>query len=198
VVCTTESSRPTFLHLLRSYPYREEEAPPCTVLQAACAAIASHGHFDPVTIGDGYNEIDLRSGIVGYANPTSELLKESARVFGEDCWAATLLSIGGKPVTPSNYVTNIQRLEAVVTDTDSVHRDLYHRLHQLNLYFRLDVLHYPTLLNDARSVYREIQNYRNDERISQLISEVVRSIRLRQQVKILSELSENHLDELIC
>jgi hypothetical protein len=198
VVCITESSRPTFLHLLRSYPCREEEAPPCTILQAACAAIASRSHFDPVTIGEGYNEVELRSGLVGYANPTSELLKEAARVFGGDCWAATLVSLGEKPIFPSNDVTDIQRLEAVITDGNPVHQDLYHRLHQLNMYFRFDVPHQTTTnLNDTQSVYRKVQEYKSDGRISELINEAVRSIHVRQQVKMLSELSENCIPSLI-
>jgi hypothetical protein len=195
IVCTTESSRPTVLHLLRSYPCREEETPPCTILQVACAAIASHDRFDPVTIGDGYNEVSLRSGIVGYANPTSELLKEAARVFGGDCWTATLVSIGGKSATSSK---DAQSLEVILTDTDSVHQDLYHRLHQLHVYFRFDVPHNPNPLNETQSMYWEIQNYKTDGRISQLINEAVGSIRLRQQVKALSELSENRVHMLIC
>jgi hypothetical protein len=194
IVCTTESSRTKVLHLLRSYTCREEETPPCTILQAACAAIASHDHFDPVTIGEGYNEVDVRSGIVGYTNPTSELLKEAARVFGGDCWAATLVSIGGKSVPSSK---DAQSLEAILTDTDSVHQDLYHRLHQLNLYFRFDVPLQPNSLNDTRSVYREIQSYKADGRINQFINDAVRSIHLRQQVKVLSELSESHFNILI-
>jgi hypothetical protein len=128
---------------------------------------------------------------MGYANPTSELLKEATRVFGGDCWAATLVSIGGRSSSSSK---DAQSLEAVLTDTDSVHQDLYHRLHQLNLYFRFEVPHKSNPLNDTRIVYRETQNYKTDGRISELINEVVRSIRLRQQVKALSELSE----KLIC
>jgi hypothetical protein len=145
-------------------------------------------------VGEGYNEVDLRSGPVGYANPTSELLKEAGRVFGGDCRAATLVSIGGKPFILSNDVTHVQGLEAVLTDTDSVHQDLYHRLHQLNIYFRFDVPHQSNLPSDARNVYREVQNYKSDGRISRLINEAVRSIHLRQQVKMLSELSENQLE----
>jgi hypothetical protein len=190
IICTTKSSGPTVLHLLRSYTCREEDTPPCTILQAACAAIASHDHFDPVTVGGGYKELKLRSGLVGYANPSSELLKEAEREFGGDCWAATLVSIGGKPVSTSKGVTDVQRLEAVVTDTDPVHRDLYHRLHQLNIYFRFDVPHQPTVLNDAGSVYQELQNYKSDGRINELINEAVKSIHVRQRVNVLSELSE--------
>jgi hypothetical protein len=128
---------------------------------------------------------------MGYANPTSELLKEAARVFGGDCWVATLVSIGEKSIPSPINVTDVQRLEAVVTDTDPVHRDLYDRLHQLNIYFRFDVPHQPNLFNDTRSAYRKIQDYKTDGRISELINEAVRSIHVRQQVKMLSELSEN-------
>jgi hypothetical protein len=171
--------------------------PPCTILQAACAAIASNDYFDPVRVGEGYNEVELRSGLVGYANPTLELLNEATRVFGGDCWAATLVSIGGKPMSPSEIVTGIQSLEAFVTNTGSIHRDLYHRLHQLNMYFRFDVPQQPNPFNDTRSVYSEIQGYKSDGRISQLINEAVKSIHLRQKVKVLSELSKNHTGLLL-
>jgi hypothetical protein len=170
--------------------------PPCTILQAACATIASIEHFDPVTIGEGYSEMYLRSGQVGYANPTSELLKEAAREFGGDCWTATVISIGGNCMPLLKDAEYSQRLEAVLKNADAVHQDVYYRLHQLNVYFRFDVPHHSTIIGDARSVYHAVQTYKSDGRTNELINKAIMSIRLRQQVKKLSELSEYYTIQL--
>jgi hypothetical protein len=170
--------------------------PPCTILQAACATIASIEHFDPVTLGEGYGEMYLRSGQVGYANPTSELLKEAAREFGGDCWTATVISIGANSMLSLEDAEYSQRLEAVLKNADTVHQDMYYRLHQLNIYFRFDVPYRSTIISDARSMYHAVQNYKNDGRTNELINKAIRSIHLRQQVKTLSELSEYYTIQL--
>jgi hypothetical protein len=141
-------------------------------------------------VGEKYEEADLRSALVGYANPTLELLKEAARAFGGDSWVATVISIGGKLIIPPKEITLAQRLEAILKDTDTVHQNLYHRLHQLNLYFRLEIPYQLILFNESRNIKQEIQAYKSDGRVNQLINEAVRSIHLRQQMKTISELSK--------
>ncbi|PVF99685.1 hypothetical protein CPB86DRAFT_689347, partial [Serendipita vermifera] len=189
IVCTAESSRPTALHLLRSYISREKEMPPSTILQAACATIASHDHFDAVTVGEGYSRLELRSALMGFANPASKLLKEATQEFGGDAWVATIISVGGKSMpSPSEGVPPAQRLKDILKDTDAIHQDLHHRFHQLNMYFRFDVAHQSIAVDDVSGVYREVQLYKDDGRVSELINEAVRSIHLRQRVKSLSDL----------
>jgi hypothetical protein len=178
------------LHLLRSYTCRKEQVAPVTILKAACASIASHDHFSPVVVREGYDKLELRSGIIGYPNPTLELLREATREFGEDCWAATVISIGSKSIPLSKNSTNAQRLEGILKDTDIVHRELFHRLHQVNIYFRFDIPHRKRTSSNPQSAYGEIQSYKRDGRIDELIDAAVRSIHVRQQVKVLSELSE--------
>jgi hypothetical protein len=131
------------------------------------------------------------------ANPTSELLKEAARVFGGDCWVATVTSIGEKPMVPLKNVTYAQSLEKALKNTDTVHQDLHHRLRQLNIYFRFDVPHEPIATNNAQSAYLEFQTYKSDGRTGQLIDDAIRSIHLRQQVGTLSGMSEYHIPSLI-
>ncbi|PVF94411.1 hypothetical protein CPB86DRAFT_740622 [Serendipita vermifera] len=190
IVCTTESSRPTALRLLRSYLSHEEGIPPCTILQAACATISSHHQFNAVAIGEGYDPIELRSALVGFANPTSELLREAVREFGGDTWAATIINIGGRFIASDpEDPTPTAKLEEILKDTDAVHQDLYHRLHQLNIYFRFDIPYNPIVVGDPRSVYREVQRYKSDGRVSKCFNEAVRSIHLRQRVKTLSDLT---------
>jgi hypothetical protein len=141
-------------------------------------------------VGEGHDEIELRSGMIGYPNPTLELLREATREFGEDCWAATVISIGSKSIPLSEDATNAQRLEGILKDTDIVHRELYHRLRQVNIYFRFDMPHEKRTSSDPKTVYGEIESYKSDGRIDELIDAAVRSIHVRQQVKVLSELSE--------
>jgi hypothetical protein len=161
-----------------------------TVLDAACASIASHDRFNAVAVGEGYSEVELRSGLMGYPNPTSELLKEAAREFGEDRWAATVISIGAKSIPPSSGATDAQRIEAILKDTDAVHQKIHRRLHQFYIYFRFDMPHQKSTISDTRRVYREIQGYTSDGKFDKLMDQAVRSIHLRQQVITLSGLSE--------
>ncbi|PVF94427.1 hypothetical protein CPB86DRAFT_833403 [Serendipita vermifera] len=179
IICTTEFSRPGALHLLRSYMPREEEAPTSTILQAACAAIASHNYFDTVAIGEGNNRLELMSALTSFANPTSVLLKEAARELGGDTWASTVISIGGRSMSSdSEGVILAQRPE-------EVHQYLQQRFH--NVYFRLDIQH------QSRNIYDNVLAYMSGASGNFLIGEAVRSLSLRQRRRTLSDLSEYHI-----
>ena len=113
-------------------------------MEAACACIASHDAFLSVTIGSGHKHVTLVDALTVAANPGKELLREAQRVFGEEAEVATILSIGaGKgDVWNATLMTGLEIREAVKRATmgcEPVHEELYSRLRQTSIYFRLNI-----------------------------------------------------------
>jgi hypothetical protein len=113
-------------------------------LEAACACVAYPDTFLPVIIGHGHKQVKLVDGLAVAANPGKELLREAQRVFGDDGEVATILSIGaGKgDVWDLSTASGSELREAVkraMTSCEPVHEELYSRLRQTSIYFRLNV-----------------------------------------------------------
>ena len=78
------------------------------------------------------------------ANPGKELLREAQGVFGDDAEVATILSIGaGKGDVWCPSTANGSELREAVkratTSCEPVHEEIYLRLRQTSIYFRLNV-----------------------------------------------------------
>jgi hypothetical protein len=113
-------------------------------LEAACACVATPDTFLPVSIGHGHKQVTLVDGLAVAANPGKELLREAQRVFGDEMEVATILSIGsGKgDVWDVSRASGSELREAVkraMTSCEPIHEELYSRLRQTSLYFRLNV-----------------------------------------------------------
>jgi hypothetical protein len=143
-VCTSNTSNLSVIHPIRSYRTRSAQTAPCTILEAACACVAFPDTFAPVTIGSGHKKVTLVDGLAVAANPGKELLREAQRVFGDEMEVATILSIGaGKgDVWDVSTTSGLEIREAVkraTTSCEPVHEELYSRLRQTAVYFRLNV-----------------------------------------------------------
>ena len=144
IVCTSNASNLSLVHPIRSYRTRSAQTAPCTILDAACACIASPDTFIPVTIGSGHKQATLIDALATAANPGKELLREAQRVFGEEAEVATVLSIGvGKgDVWCASSASGSELREAVrraTTSCEPVHQELYARLRGTSIYFRFNV-----------------------------------------------------------
>ena len=143
-MCTANTSNLSIVHPIRSYRTRNAQTAPCTILEAACACVAFPDTFTPVSIGSGHEQVALVDGLAVAANPGKELLREAQRMFGDDTEVATILSIGaGKAdVWDVSTASGSELREAVKQATMScepVHEELYSRLRQTSIYFRLNV-----------------------------------------------------------
>jgi hypothetical protein len=143
-VCTANTSNLSIVHPIRSYRTRNAQTAPCTILEAACACVASPDTFIPVSIGSGHKQVTLVDGLAVAANPGKELLREAQQVFGDDMEVATILSIGaGKGDVWCPSTANGSELREAVkratTSCEPVHEELYLRLRQTSIYFRLNV-----------------------------------------------------------
>jgi hypothetical protein len=145
ILCTSNTTDASVLHPIRSYRSRGAPAPSCTILEAACACIASPYKFDPVVIGKGHRRVTLIDAIIGYANPAKELLREAQDVFGEHTEVSSLVSLGtGKgdikvAFEGGKEVGIGHALRRGMAMSEQVHEDLETRLHETGIYFRFNV-----------------------------------------------------------
>ena len=147
IVCTSNTANVSVVHPIRSYRTRGALSPSCTILQAACACIASPDTFDPVTIGFGHKKAVLIDAMVGCANPAKELLREAQDMFGDDGEVASIISIGaGKGLVSVAFedgreVGISEGLRRGIAMCEQVHDDLQGRLAETNIYHRFNVEH---------------------------------------------------------
>jgi hypothetical protein len=195
VVCVLNRDNLTSCQFIRSYRSRGQRAPDCTILQAACATIASPDRYAPVKIGAGHNEIAYFDASPGYANPAVQLLKEAEHQFGKDAEVATIISIGsGKPeikvtspTSDSLHLSDI--IKRLSVDTERVHEEMQERLKELAIYFRFNAERGVGLESNASLVQNYTQAYLEESAVSQKLDEAVKNIHSRIAVKRLQEIS---------
>jgi hypothetical protein len=170
--------------------------PDCTILQAACATIASLEVYEPVIIGDEEGQSLYIDAMTGYANPTNEALKEAERLFGNDTIVSNIVSVGsGKPelrqqqdACTRNRLSDI--LKQAINDTERVHNDIHHRFQDLGIYFRFNVEGIPPMNTSTGRITRMqtvayLENMDNNLRMDR----AVKSLQERKGIKALKELS---------
>jgi hypothetical protein len=196
VVCTTSITNLSVLYPIRSYQPRGAPALPCTILQAACASVASPDKFLPVTIGKDDRKVTLVDATAGYPNPTGELLREAQRIFGEDGKVATVISIGsGKKNTSDSSAgrdqnTLIDAVQRSVLNAEITHEELEARLHETHLYFRFNVAHDLGNRVDSSGIYAHTATYLGEADTNKRLDETIKSIRTRSGGMTLKELSK--------
>jgi hypothetical protein len=163
-------------------------------LEAACACIAYPDTFLPVSIGSGHKQVTLVDALTVAANPGKELLREAQRVFGDDMEVATILSIGaGKgDVWGASIASDADLREAVKRATMScepVHEEIYSRLRQTSVYFRVNVERGSGPQMELTSA--NVSAYLEEGVISDRLDEAVKSIHLRPTGVKLKDISEN-------
>jgi hypothetical protein len=179
-VCTSNTANASLVHPIRSYRTRGALSPSCTILQAACACIASLDAFDPVSIGVGHKKAVLTDAMVGCANPAKELLREAQDLLGEDTEVATIVSIGaGK--TNLSLVLKDGREERIHEGMkrgsamcEQVHEDLLNRLNAARIYYRFNVE--QELGIDPEVVLAHVSAYLGEKAISIRVDDAVKSI----------------------
>ena len=144
-MCTSNTANVSVVHPIRSYRTRGALSPSCTILQAACACIASPDTFDPVTIGVGHKRAVLIDAMVGGANPAKELLREAQNAFGEDAEVASIVSVGagkrdvGVVFEDGREVGISDGLRRGIATCEQVHEDLQSRFQKAGIYHRFNV-----------------------------------------------------------
>jgi hypothetical protein len=155
--------------------------------------VSSPDTFLPINIGIGHKQVMLVNGLVVAANPAKELLHEAQRVFGDNIEVATILSIGaGKGNVWSVSMANGSELREAVnlatTSCEPVHEELYSRLRQTSIYFRLNFERGSGPQMELSSA--NVSAYLEEGMISDRVDEAVKSIHLRPMGVKLKDISE--------
>jgi hypothetical protein len=125
------------------------------------------------------------------ANPSKELLREAQQVFGEDAEVATMMSLGagrGDVWNMSETSSTAIMGEALRRSTMSgepVHEELYARLRDTGIYFRLNV-------DRGSGPQMELANvsaYLEEGAVSDRLDNAIKSIHLRPTGVTLKDLS---------
>ncbi|PVG01072.1 hypothetical protein CPB86DRAFT_753787 [Serendipita vermifera] len=125
---------------LRTYISREASGLPVSIVDAVLASCASHPLHTIATI-DGMTVV---GGNLGFSNPTKELLTEALHLYGKDAHVSSVISLGlGRPPPMAFPTAEIHQQEQwnrfllqIVTDGESVSRELLARVYHLGIYFR--------------------------------------------------------------
>jgi hypothetical protein len=170
--------------------------PDCTILQAACATVASPDSYEPDSVEDEDDQCLYMSAMTGYANPTNEALKEAEKVFGRNAVVANLVSVGSGKLElrqqqdPAIMNPLSDLLKRAITDTERVHNDLYNRFQDLGIYFRFNAEGLLPITNSSRRKTREqTAAYLEDAPNSHRMDRAITSIQERKAVKSLKDLS---------
>jgi hypothetical protein len=145
IVCTSNTANVSVVHPIGSYRTRSTLSPSCTILQAACACIASPDTFGPVPIGVGHKRAVLIDAIVGCANPAKELLREAQDLFGEDVEVSAIVSIGAGrgnvrvAFEDGREVGISDGLRRGIAMCEQVHEDLQTRFQKTSNYHRFNI-----------------------------------------------------------
>ena len=127
------------------------------------------------------------------ANPGKEVLREAQRVFGDDAEVATILSLGaGKgDVWGTSTAGGSELREAVkraMTSCEPVHEELYSRLRETSIYFRLNVERGSGPQMELSSA--NVSAYLEEGVISDRVDDAIKSIHRRPMGVKLKDISE--------
>lgn len=187
---------------LRTYRARKEPTPSCTILEAAKAVISSPGVFHPVQIGSGahvWGSIDAK---IRYPNPIQELLRQAQDHFGRDEQVATILSVGagkvkvnslGKEYDPNRSLDDV--LRRMIEDGEEKHEEMYGRLGNSGIYFRLNVergLEQASCWSEESisTIKAHTETYLQIKPVSDLVDDVVTSLHLQRPRVSLKQISK--------
>lgn len=187
VLCTSNTIDLSSLYSIQSYRTRGATPLPCTILQAARASIASPDTFLPVTIGSGHKEVVLVDALVGYANPTKDILQKAEEAFGEETEVSTIMSIGtGKTEIKLDGID--EGLKRGLALCEQVHEELQTRLGTTGIYYRFNVQR--ELGIEPRAIFGRVSSYLGERIIRKRLDEAIESIKSRPNGVLLKTTSE--------
>ncbi|PVF91230.1 hypothetical protein CPB86DRAFT_389523 [Serendipita vermifera] len=195
-VCALDPLNAISCQFIRSYATRGMDDPQCTILQAACVAIASPDAYDPIMVGEEDDNIAYIDAMTGYANPTNEVLKEAEKVFGKNAIVATIVSLGsGKPERRQQQQEPITMqlndiLRRTIWDIERVHNDVQNRFQDLGIYHRFNVEDpLPSKESTKQTTKAHAKAYLQEPFTIRRMDQAINSVRERKGVMILKDLN---------
>ena len=157
-------------------------APKCTILDAACASINNPDMYEPVVLGVGHNSVTLVNAMMGYANPTKELMREAqtAPFGGENSQLATVISLGAGKDGPLDVSRLNDVMRRSAAGAERTHQEIHGRLRAMGIYFRFNVDGGIQLADDAGIVRSKTSIYMETEEINNAINNSLTSLQNRE------------------
>lgn len=144
----------------------------------------------PVKIGSGHKEVVLTDAMIGYANPTKEILLKAQEAFGEEVEVSTIMSIGaGKVEMRADGID--EGLKRGSTLCEQVHEELQKRLGTTNIYYRFNIER--TLGRGPKSIFGEMSAYLGESMVSNRLDEAIESVKRRPRGALLKTISEYNI-----
>jgi hypothetical protein len=118
-------------------------------------------------------------------------------VFDEDAEVASIVSLGagkGEVVSVAGIDDEgglVDAMMKMALDSEQTHKELHGRLHQLSIYFRLNVDRGLAGQMDASSIRTHTSAYMQEGDIDKLLNNVVESIKSRQKGSTLKDISKS-------
>jgi hypothetical protein len=167
------------------------KSPPYTILDAACACIASPDSFDPVVVGVGHNMVNLIDAMAGYANPSRDLLQEGKRIFGESREISMLISIGSGRAEELNLADAGKArsvFSRIAMDCEHTHESLYSLLRHTGAYFRFNVDRTIGIAMDPALIRTHVSAYIQKETVDQHLDDAIRRMQERPAGIVLKDI----------
>lgn len=188
---------------LRTYSSREQSIN-CTLVEAACAALAIPPLFEPFSIGPTHRQQTFASACIGFNNPTRELLKEAVKLFGQDIRVSTIISIGSG-YSPAPKIESLSSkpaghgdiLNRIGVEAEKMSRELSSQLFDVKAYLRLNVDHgieefKMTDWNDLGTIEGHADAYLQGAAVSNAVDSSVRILQTRIGFVSLGQLSKSY------
>lgn len=158
--------------------------------------MATPSTFLPVSVGSGHKQVTLVDALTIAANPGKELLREAQQVFGDDAEVATILSLGAGrgdfwSMSETSSSAMKEALQRGAMNCEPVHEELYARLRETSIYFRLNIERGSGSQIELTSA--NVSAYLEEGAISDKLDDAIRSIHRRPSGVNLMDLSECQL-----
>ncbi|MCJ1314586.1 hypothetical protein MMC25_008268 [Agyrium rufum] len=197
-VCALPALNTEHPRLFRTYRVRENATINCMIWEAARATTAAPTIFERVCIGDeGGAKEEFLDGGLGHNNPTSHVLEEARRVFGDNASLGCLVSLGtghpgviglSKPDRFQKILSTrvVDLLRSIATNCEGTATDTARKFRNLpRLFFRFSVTHGAGLISleewsRMSELHSHTRAYLNDITVSASVDALVRILAKQQ------------------
>jgi tetratricopeptide (TPR) repeat protein len=162
--------------------------PPCSVVQAGCAAVASRDAAKPVIISDSY-QLHLEDASSICVNPVMELIKAATEKIGREKCVSALVSIGGHFLGALDS-KDAQKYKAMEASAKAVHSQLRQGLSNSTIYSRFELPYKALIGSQDDSLRNSVLDYIDEDAVDKLVHKLITSSLLGKTRQSLSELCE--------
>lgn len=166
--------------VFRNYESRQYEYNP-TILEALRATCSMPHLFMPICAGPDHHQEDLVTAMLGYNNPTKEVIRELLSIHGSSWRIQLILSIGaGKQAPLSIKGKGISLVEKAVQEAENVAEELREHLKKTGVYFRFSVDRGIETLEQAQgqqisTIYSSTSTYLSQKDVNESLDSAIKA-----------------------